>query len=266
MLSPGNQKPTIAEYQDAVGRLKEARAVAVEQHARAEAGGDIVGGERSLSDLRAALDEFREIRSRLSQEDLFIVEFNVEVLGDRKVGFTIPSGISHGNILYRIADLFAQQSREFPIKLVCAAWSSQEDFTTVSSRPQRVQVFGCVDGSSSMNASEQKEYLMRRGLEMCSRADLVIAAYLYSFVSGQNMFEGVDLARTMGGDVGFMEDFGYIEGSSNADDRDSDIVAAGRLPQNSPFKSLCDLPPARYLDKAAARVRAALRIAGQEAA
>jgi hypothetical protein len=266
MHAPVIQKPTIGEYHDAVDRLKAARAIAMDLQAKAEAVGDVGGVEKNLSALKAALDEFKDIRSRLSPKELFIVEFKVEVLGDRKIGFTIPAGTSRADILNRVADLHDQQLIEFPPQLFIEAWISHEGCRTTSSTPERIEVFGCVDGSASMNANEQRCYLARRGLEMCPRADLVVAAHMYSVVTGENMFADFELARAVGGDVGFLEQCGYTLGSIREDARDNEIVAAGRLPKGSAIKSLRDLPAAGILDRTVARMRAMVGLAESLAA
>lgn len=218
MSGPSNEKAIFKDYREAVARLGAARSEALEERKSIEVPGDEIAGAQSLEKLRVAVDEFKELRSKVSPADLFVIEYNVEVITPTRVSLVIPANVSPMDVVLRIDDVSVEVScipafSPFLMKL----WGDDTMKHFSAPHPRKLDVDGFVAGTLGKDLDQQEAILRRRGLRSPSLIELGLAHAAYRFATGEDLFQGkqcmTDGGRTLfvgGGDghVGTIPIFG----------------------------------------------------------
>ena len=190
MSGPVELKPSISDYRAAVERLDAAREAAHIERGRVELTGDVAAGEKNLADLKMALDEFKGIRSRLSLQDLFAVEFNVELVKPRSVSLVLPAGMSWVEYFERAQDISRSvYNREAVYQGLLDTWKQKghEESLCKNSASVLVQVELCLEGSDVMQLGEQDVALQRRGLELPPGIHVMAGLIAFTIVTGEQV-------------------------------------------------------------------------------
>lgn len=191
MSGPINDKPIYKEYREAVARLDAARSEALEERKGVEATGDANAGAQSLEKLRVAVDAFKEFRSKLSPADLFVIEYNVEVLASNRVSLVIPANVSPFDVANRAQDVcveaFGAQAFSDELLEVLAAEAMGR---LTESYSRKIDIDGYVQGTAGRSIEQQDAILQRRGLTPPNLLELGLAHAAYTLATGEDLFQG----------------------------------------------------------------------------
>jgi hypothetical protein len=155
----------------------------------------------------------------------FVTKYNVEVLGDSKVSFTLPSGSSRLDLLndsQAITPELLRQPAIYAARL--AQWAKDPAFTEKVAEDTLRSVDGNVNNSARMTRSEQEA----KGWNNVDLADLATAHQAYLIATGKDLFAN-KVVRARGGALYF-----YVHGLGVVDcyddSRRSDVAASAALP------------------------------------
>jgi hypothetical protein len=190
MSGPLESKPSISDYRAAVDRLEAAREAAHLERARVELTGDVAAGEKNIDGLKIALDEFKGIRSRLSPQDLFVVEFNVEIAKPCGVSLVRPAGMSWLEYFERAQDISRTvYRRESVYQGLIDIWRDKnfEECLRKSPTSLRVEMELCLEGSVGLQCGEQDVALQRRGLELPPGIHVMAGLVAFTIATGEHV-------------------------------------------------------------------------------
>jgi hypothetical protein len=217
VLDNSHHKVTPKMYQAAKERLEDARDVALRGRAAVERSGDIEAGERNLAQLRAAVDEFRGLRSRMTKQDIFVAEFSIEVLSPHEVSLVLPHGVSRLDFLQRAQEI----SREFRGQNAIADFqlASSYPLEVVFREPMRSRLFiaidGCVGGTVGKDFPAKVRVLHSLGLEEAPAEDVIVAHVAFYVATGNDLFMNKEV-RARSVILSFFENEGLLKYDTTA--------------------------------------------------
>lgn len=236
-MSGRSDSPTsISEYRAAIERLQAAR-----EKASVESEGEVGPSDPPLADLKAALNDFKEIRKRLSPQDLFVVEYNVEVQQPSCVSFVIPQGTSWVDYFERAQDLSRTvYGRDVVYQGLLDTWIKNRDerATSLFRESVKVKLELCVTGSEGMQVGEQDVALQQRGLELPPGIHVMAGIVAFTIATGKQVTADPDgpVVRVLDGVVMSAGRLGVYH-TPSFDERDWPDVRVGVAGQPSGGKS-----------------------------
>jgi hypothetical protein len=182
-----------------------------------------VKGELSIPQAVAAEPSSIEVRR---QE--FITKYDVKVLADGQVSFTLPSGASRLDLL-NDAQALAPELLNRPAVYAdrLAKWAQDTAFTTKVTEATSRSIDGNVSDSTRKTRAEQEA----KGWNNVDLADLATAHQAYLIATGKDLFNG-NVVRARGGALNFNA-FGLDVYDFSVDDRSNFVAASASLsPRN----------------------------------
>ena len=190
---PGSSetKPIHQQYRDAVARLDAARTEAIEERRAIEAAGDVEAGRGSLEKLHAAVEEFKDLRTRISPTDLFVIEYNVEVVGPTRVSLVVPAHVAPLDVINRSQDVSMEVfgGPAFSSDLV-RIWAADRIATHSEPYSRKLEIDGFVQGTLGKSIDQQDAIMKRRGLTCPSLVELGLAHAAYLLATEEDLFQG----------------------------------------------------------------------------
>lgn len=190
MLERPNQPVTQQAYQDAVERLRLAREVAVRGRQDAEMSGDARSGEQNPLQLGAALKEFRELRGRMSKQELFVAEFSIRVVSQHEVSLVLPRGVSRLEFLERAQELSREVYGQNAVAdfQLASSYPQERAFCEPMTRPLLIAVDGCVRETLGKDFPAKVRVLQSLGLEEAPAEDVIVAHVAFFIATGNDLF------------------------------------------------------------------------------
>lgn len=217
MLDRSHERVTLKTYQAAVDRLETARDAALRGREAVERTGDTAAGERNLEHLRAAVEEFKGLRSRMSKQDIFIAEFSIDVISPHQVSLVIPRGVSRLEFLQRAQELsqelYGQNAiADFQLE---GSYPQERVFCEYMSTPCSIYVDGCVQGTVGKEFPAKIRILHSLGLEEAPPEDIVVAHAAFFVSTGDDMCMNKEV-RARSVIVSFFKDEGLLKYDTTA--------------------------------------------------
>jgi hypothetical protein len=192
-------------------------------HAQLSADLASVRGEESLPTAVAAQPSAIELR----RQD-FVTKYNIKVLGEGQVSFTLPNGASRIDILNEAQALSPElHGRPAVYAERLAKWTVDSAYTEKVTADTAKSVDGNVSNSIRMNRAEQEA----KGWNNIDLADLAAAHAAYFIATGKDLFGG-NVVRACGGALYFYADGLNVHGCNDAH-RDSYVAASAALPSRN---------------------------------
>ena len=183
-------KPSISDYRAAVDKLEAAREAACSERGRVEVAGDVDAGAKNLDGLKLAINEFKAIRSKLSPQDLFVVEFNIEAVKPGSVSLVLPKGVSWMEYFERAQEVSrSAYERDAVYQGQLDTWRKKGDEESLRKNASsiRVQVQLCVEGTEGMPWQEQEAALQGRGLERPPGIHVMAGIIAFTMATGNQV-------------------------------------------------------------------------------
>jgi hypothetical protein len=165
----------------------------------------------ALAELKASGAEFQKLRSTLTQTELFIAKYNIQVHGAHKVSFVLPKGVSRNEMLCEAQEVVTERALVWPFQL--KEWSSDPRFRASTAAPERIQIDGHVKGGDGKTRAQQEAFLRRKKLPLANLEDLAAAFVAHCIATGEPLFgwyrksDGRSfVVRAAGGVLGFNSD------------------------------------------------------------
>ena len=191
MPGPSDPKPTIGEYRAAVKALESAREVSTQKYEAAQAAGDIIAGQESLSMLKGALDAFKDVHARLTPTDLVVAEFKIETTGPNNVSLVIPPDVSRFDFLRRVSEAVEENEESMLVaQYLMTKWRQAPEFITPCVDYARIELTCFLGDIFGQSSAAQLIFLEDRGYEMASVADVAIGHVAHVLLAGRSMFGG----------------------------------------------------------------------------
>lgn len=141
--------------------------------------------QREFEELQVHTREFAELRATLDPKDLFLVKYNVVVMNDHTVSFSIPKGCAKIEILHEAKSLVTDRDLIAPRQ---RDWGQQVGFLVKASSAKRICIDGHVEGGDGLTRAEQRELLFSKGLKPPLLDDLVVAFVVHWIATGGPLF------------------------------------------------------------------------------
>jgi len=199
MQKTQEEKPiTIEEYRSEAKRVDGILEKASAAFERAKQENNLTEARQWCDTLNSSVLELRHLRDRLSPRDLFIVKYNIEVINKHAMSIVIPRGVSRDEVI-RESQKFVKEHHGMeaiePMSLLC--WLIRKEFQEAVQSPLRIAIDGCVP-RSERKAADQERLFKKKGLELPSLEDFVVAHAAFYAVTGWDM-TGRDLVRCRDG-------------------------------------------------------------------
>ena len=205
-VAPQKTPPTLADYQAAEARLREARGEAVAGMKASQDEGDVAAGDAWASKLQKQFDDFKAFRERLPRDvllsihaDRILESFTIEeeqgwkatlkrMCGResmRTVCLVIPADVSDEDAMHalngRFRELFSEKDRtaiyEPDIERILDAGNGSGQRFRGS---RLIRLSGVVPGTTSMRRDQQAEVLKHKELTFPHPIELALAAAAYA--------------------------------------------------------------------------------------
>ena len=166
--------------------------------------GDLPAARECVEELNLRVDAFKSLREKLTEQDLFVIKYNIQPLGEHEVSLVLPKDVSRLEFLQdaqRVALAIHGRTVVWPKQLT--TWAGENAFTQSASASTPLRIDGNVDGSTNKTREEQVKHLKPH--VMPSLEDLVIAHAAFFIATGSNLFQG-NLVRAFGGALHFDDD------------------------------------------------------------
>lgn len=180
--------PHVMEYQAVLEGLRLFRDKATHAFAQARDANDLAQGQSIVTELSDRLDTFKNLRTKLSHQELFIADFNVQVPEQGTVSLTIPRGISRIELVDRA--IASRQTVNGPIVYppVLRKWREEPQFKASLETEETIVIKGHVSGTQGKGTRHQEEIIVGKGYSMVNREDLAVAHLAYFVATGENFF------------------------------------------------------------------------------
>ena len=224
------EKPiSIEEYRSEAKRVDGVLEKASAAFARAKEENNLSEARQWCDTLSTSAAELRGLRARLSPRDLFIVQYNIEVINNHAISLVIPRGVSRKEVVHE-AQEFVKEHHDMaaiePISL--EHWMIQKEFQQAGSTPLKIAIDGRVKGSLG-DAAHQERLFRKKGLELPSLPDFVVAHAAFYAATGYDMI-GRDLVRCRDG-VLVLYSAGLAYSGPLSGYTQSEISAAAYIPE-----------------------------------
>lgn len=216
-MSGTQHSHTIQRYREAKTDLSAALKEAQMNFDNARAQGDLGSGRSVFEALSLKRDEFMTLRSKLSEREIFVADYDVQVLGPRQVSLTIPTGHSRLTLLEQGRDIGETSGRLAIYPSTLHDWKNVPEFLETITTPTTISVLGLVQGTENMTHAWQAKFLSDKGLSLVSTADLAVAHIAYFVATFENLFgedsrgRGYRASTADGSSLHFSRDIGLNE-------------------------------------------------------
>lgn len=182
------QASHVAAYQDALEGLRLFRDKATQAFAEARDINDLAHGQSIVTELSDRLDALKTLRTKLSRQELFIADFNVQIPEQGTVSLTIPKGISRIELVDRA--IASRQTVNGPVVYppVLRKWRDEPQFKASLETAETIVIKGHVHGTQGKDTRHQEEIVTGKGYSMVNREDLAVAHLSYFVATGENFF------------------------------------------------------------------------------
>jgi hypothetical protein len=182
----------------------------------------LAGVRGEISSSEAVATEPSALEARRQE---FVTKYNIKVLSDGQVSFTLPSGTSRIDLINEAQGLAPDllgRNAVYPSRL--GTWKKDSAFTTNVAEDLERSIDGNVRSSTRMTRAEQEA----KGWNNVDLCDLATAHVAYFIATGKDLFAN-NVVRARGGALGFYDD-GLGVDDCRVDVRRSYVAASAALP------------------------------------
>ena len=175
--------------------------------------GDLDKARGVLEAATLRIKEYENFRKSLSEEELLLAKYGVEVINEHTILFVIPKGTSRISILEEANKLVLERDgRDLITPHQLPAWQKDKRFTKEQETSKRLCIDGHVQGVDG-KTSEEHEAFLGDDFTMPQFEDLAVAFSLHWVATGEPLFEWDDKPN------GWSFDIRCVGGALNFDRR-----------------------------------------------
>jgi len=151
--------------------------------------GDLDKARGVLEAATLRIKEYENFRKSLSEEELLLAKYGVEVINEHTILFVIPKGTSRISILEEANKLVqARDGRHLITPDSLSSWQKDKRFTKEQEASKRLCIDGHVQGGESKSRKAQEAFLGKE-FKMAQFEDLAVAFSLHWVATGEPLFE-----------------------------------------------------------------------------
>jgi len=160
--NPTHDPQKLHEYREKAAALHDLSKGVEERMGKAAESGVIEAAREALGELTLKTKEFEEFRKSLTPVEIFLANYNVEVVNDHTVSFVVPRGVAPIEILREAQGLVVDRDLIRPPQL--ERLDKDPKFTTEAANSERICIDGHVPNSTDKTRTQQEALVGKENL------------------------------------------------------------------------------------------------------
>ena len=209
MTNPTHDSNKLKEYRERAAALHDLSRGVEERLGKAVESGVIDAAREALGELTLRTKEFEDFRKSMTPVEIFLANYNVEVVNDHTVSFVVPRGVAPIEILREAQGVVIDRDLIYPTQL--EEWEKDPKFTAPATSSERISIDGHVPNSTSKTRAKQEEMV---GTENLPTLEGLAVAFAVNWIAtGEPLFGWLNksrgcsyVVRAAGGALDFLSD------------------------------------------------------------
>ena len=232
MTNPTHDSNKLKEYRERAAELHDLSRGVEERLGKAVESGVIDAAREALGELTLRTKEFEDFRKSMTPVEIFLANYNVEVVNDHTVSFVVPRGVAPIEILREAQGVVIDRDLIYPTQL--EEWEKDPKFTAPATSSERISIDGHVPNSINKDRTEQEKMV---GKENLPSLDHLAVAFAVNWIATREPLFGwynksrswSNVVRAAGGALYFSSNGFYVY-VIRGDRGNVDVAVSSRAP------------------------------------